>query len=66
MGQAKRRGTLEERIKEGIDKANQRAEAAHQRYLERERNMTPDERKKRNEARQLITLAAGLSASLNL
>lgn len=61
MGQAKLRGSLETRIKEGeLKKAA--AEIARKEEIDRiERNLTPSQRKKRGELRMFVTTLAALS-----
>lgn len=63
MGQAKARGSREERVAQGVEKKAQLRTAYEQRQREREDAMTPEDRAKRKQARMLMATALGLSAS---
>jgi hypothetical protein len=60
MGQAKNRGTEEQRIKEGIEKKEAREKLQAELNAAREAAMTPEQRAKRNYARTVIALASGI------
>ena len=64
MGQAKRRGTLFERISEG--EARRIAEELRRREEEaaREAAMTPEEKEARRKARQFLAMTAGMVTGL--
>lgn len=63
MGQAKQRGTYEERLEAGKRRmAEREAERVRERAA-REAAWTPEERKKRLEARMLMAAMIGLSAN---
>lgn len=63
MGQAKARGSREERVTKGVEKKAQLRAAYEQREREREAAMTPEDRAKRKQARMLMATALGFSAS---
>jgi hypothetical protein len=63
MGQAKARGSREERVIQGVEKKAQLHAAYEQRQREREAAMTPEDHAKRKQARMLMATAIGLSAS---
>ncbi len=60
MGQAKLRGSKEERIRQGIEKEALAKKLAKEREEERERNMTDEERAKRKKAGLLLAVTYGL------
>ncbi|MDU8350625.1 hypothetical protein RYA05_01830 [Pseudomonas syringae pv. actinidiae] len=61
MGQAKQRGTLEDRQQEGIAKNRERIATIEHNQRVREANMSPQERRKRHETRMLLSMCMGLS-----
>lgn len=65
MGEAKRRGTYEQRVTEGIRKREEEEEMRKRRAAAREAMLTPAERRKRHELRTLIASTAGLVGGLN-
>lgn len=64
MGQAKLKGTKEERIKQGIEKArikeSEDRRARHLALVEAELKLTPEQRAGRNKARSVLAAAFGL------
>ena len=64
MGEAKRRGSFEVRKQEGIQNLIKQAELMRLVRLENEANMTDEDRKKRDDARQLIAMISGLGSTL--
>ncbi len=63
MGEAKRRGSLEVRVKEGIKKQEEIArirEEEYQKYLD---NLSPIQKKNLNNARKLLAMGAAFTAS---
>lgn len=63
MGDAKRRGPREQRVQEGIQKA-QEAEIARRKALaEAEAALTPEQRAKRARAQKLLAFSLGLIAT---
>ena len=64
MGQAKLKGTKEERIKQGIEKAkvkeNEDRRSQHLALIEAELKLTPEQRAGRNKARSALVAAFGL------
>lgn len=64
MGQAKIKGTKEERIKQGIEKAKiketEDRRAQHRALIEVELKLTPEQRAGRNKARAVLAAAFGL------
>lgn len=64
MGQAKNRGSFEERKAEAII-ANERRRAERERLkAEREANMTPEQRAWRRKGQMAMAIGLGLSASI--
>ncbi|MBI6727231.1 hypothetical protein YA0089_26815 [Pseudomonas viridiflava] len=61
MGQAKQRGTLEDRKQEGIAKNRERIATIEHNQRVREANMSPQERRKRHETRMMLSMCMGLS-----
>jgi hypothetical protein len=60
MGQAKARGTYEERKTAAIKRNAELRKKEHLAELEREQNMTPREKSDREKARDLLCLMSGL------
>lgn len=60
MGQAKQRGTPEDRKQAGIEKNRERIAIIEHNQRVREANMSPQERKKRHESRMLLSMCMGL------
>lgn len=63
MGQAKQRGTFEERKHQGETRNRERLERLERERLIREANMTPEQRRSRHHMRAFISTTLGLSAS---
>ena len=63
MGQAKLRGSLEERRAAAIARDVQLAEEARKEHLRAELAMTPEQKKKRHELRMLLAGVGGIIAS---
>ncbi len=62
MGEAKRRGSFEQRQAEGqIKRAEEQRERERQR-AEYEASLTPEQKRKRHEARLLLTTVLGMTA----
>jgi len=62
MGEAKRRGSFEQRKAEGEERLQLEAEQRRKEEARREAALTPEQRKKRVEARKLLTMMAGFTA----
>ena len=58
MGQARRRGSFEQRQKEGITKEIERKAKLREAREERERSMTPEQKKARNTVGVWMAFAA--------
>jgi hypothetical protein len=61
MGQAKQRGTFDERAERSKIEHTARLERPRLVELERERNMTPEDRARRRKAQGLLAIATGLT-----
>ena len=61
MGQAKLRGSREERIQQGMEKTHQLKLAKQKLIEERERNMSNEDREKRKKAGLLLAAIFGLT-----
>jgi hypothetical protein len=64
MGQAKARGSREERVVQGVEKREQLRAAYERRAIEREAAMTPQDRARRKQGRLLMATVLGLTASV--
>lgn len=64
MGQAKARGTFEQRQALAVKRNDELLEARRQELREREAAMTPEEKQKRQNVRNLITTMAGFAAGM--
>ena len=64
MGQAKRRGTFEQRKAEGEAKIAERRKFQQERLLAQEAAMTPEQKEARRKAREWLTVSAGLVAGI--
>lgn len=64
MGQAKNRGSFEERKAEAVVANEKRLVAIEQRKAEREARMTPEERSARRKAQMFMAMGMGLSAGV--
>jgi hypothetical protein len=62
MGQAKQRGTREERVAMAIERRALEDQARAHIAAERERNMTPDQRRVRIDRLQKLAVTMGLAA----
>jgi len=58
MGQARQRGTFEERLAMAKELSKEQEEKRRLRDIERERNMTPEQRVERRNSRVLLSLLA--------
>lgn len=65
MGEAKSRGTFEQRKKEAIKRHEKERKIRYLKYLEKERNKTPEDRKKEQERKLLLAQLIGMSAPYN-
>ena len=63
MGQAKRRGTREQRIVEGKAKALEKQRIAREREALREASLTSEERLARDRMRLVLSMSIGLGVS---
>lgn len=61
MGQAKLRGTKEQRLAEGIAKREAREQEAERKHAEAEFNMTDEQREQRTKTRMLLAATLGLT-----
>lgn len=66
IGQAKRRGTFEERQSAAIIKDEQQEMIRKAAELERERNMTPKQKQARHQTRVAIASMLGLATGMNV
>lgn len=62
MGEAKRRGSFEQRKEESEAKYEAECEAAAKRKAEYEASLTPEQRAKREKARKISTILAAFGA----
>lgn len=62
MGQAKARGTKDQRILEGEQKARERELARKHEAAEREASLTPEEKAKRRRAQMLLAGALAMTS----
>jgi hypothetical protein len=65
MGQAKLRGSLEQRVAEAKIANAKRAQEARRIKLAEEANLTPEERNKRKDAKLLLGTMIAMTANLN-
>jgi hypothetical protein len=65
MGQAKLRGSFEQRVAEAKIANDKRAQEARWVRLAEEANLTPEERKKRKGAKLLLGTMIAMTANLN-
>ncbi len=63
MGQAKLRGTREQRVAEGIAKRLKREAEMEAERARRWRNMTPAQRRKQLELASILAIAAGMNGT---
>lgn len=61
MGQAKQRGTYEQRLAEGQARRAAELEAAQRAFNEAERNLTPEQRHSRQKARERLAMMMALT-----
>lgn len=66
MGQARQRGTFEERREAAIERDNAEREERKLEEIRREASMTPEQRQKRHDMRMLITTMLGTAAGSGL
>lgn len=62
MGEAKRRGSFEQRKAESEAAYQEAKRIEKQRQAEYEASLTPEQREKRKQARQTLTMMAGITA----
>ena len=65
MGEAKKRGSRDQRVKEGVEKALVAVAERKRKEAEVEATLTPEQRAKRRKARQTLAMVAGLALGMN-
>lgn len=65
MGEAKKRGSRDQRVKEGVEKALAAVADRKRKEAEAEAALTPEQRAKRRKARQTLAMVAGLTLGMN-
>lgn len=65
MGEAKKRGSRDQRVKEGVEKALVAVAERKRKEAEAEAALTPEQRAKRRKARQTLAMVAGLTLGMN-
>lgn len=65
MGEAKRRGDRDQRVKEGVEKAMAAVAERKRKEAEAEAALTPEQRAKRRKARQTLAMVTGLALGMS-